>query len=1104
MICNKPLKILFIDVIGLRYDGTTLNKRGLGGSESAIILISQQLANLGFDVTVCNHCIDKTTNEGIYNQVKYVDLKNINQLNDTYDIVISSRTVLPFLPPHLNNYAQQLINTHETIGNIQFEKFWDIVTNTKHKVLWMHDTFCAGDEVLEDLVVNNYIDEIFVLSDWHSTYVLNCDHGRKRNFEVLKRKTFVTRNGIQKHKDEVDISLKDPNLFVYNASVTKGMIPLFENIWPKIKEKIPNAKLKIIGGFYKFSDDHPGDEQEMKFREMYEKNKTLNLDVEFTGIIKQSEIADILSEASYMLYPAAFPETFGISTLESLYYGTPLITNRFGALEETAIEQCSYMMDYAIEPNGLFPNIDKNYQIEKFVELTEQVYHNSYLHQQKQHMCKTVKDICGWDTVALQWKQHFYRVLNMYLDVNEYRKVKKVNDDVQNIFGRRFTNKEQHTYTQTNPQKHIAIITPMYRAKEYIFACIQSVIQQDYDNYTHYIIDDFSEDGTFEHTQQLIASLPEQFQNKFVLIKNETNVGALKNQVTTVQKLCNDNDIIVLLDGDDCLVNRNDVFHYINTLHNDIDFSYGSCWSMADNIPLIAQEYPKAIRESRSYRQYNFNWNIPYTHLRTFKKYLMNSIPESEFTNENGEWYKAGGDVALFYSLIERTKPNKIKAVTEILYNYNDLSPLNDYKINGDEQNKTAKEISNKLLNYIDSVYQKDMLPKEHVKYLESLNIKPKIVYDIGANVKHWARHAERLWNSDVYLFDANQNLKELYSKAGNHYHFGVLSDSNKFVKFYENEFNLAGNSYYKENTVHYNESHVKIVETATLNDVVYERNWPLPDMIKLDVQGAEIDVLKGASNVLSKCNDIILEAQIIDYNFGAPKEKEVIEFMNSIGYELKSKITNNDTDNDYHFVKATNMKKILLAIPTNKYIESETFKSIYDLKIPDGYEVEFQTFYGYQIDQIRNLIADWAKNYDYLFSVDSDIVLPKDSLEKMIHHNVDIVSGLYIQRIENTHTLEVYKDIANDGMTNIDINEIDFSNQLQEIAGCGFGCVLIKGEVFREMSYPHFVYKSALNHEDTVSEDTYFCMKARDHGFKVYMDTTIQCEHIGTKKFVV
>ncbi len=91
--------------------------------------------------------------------------------------------------------------------------------------------------------------------------------------------------------------------------------------------------------------------------------------------------------------------------------------------------------------------------------------------------------------------------------------------------------------------------------------------------------------------------------------------------------------------------------------------------------------------------------------------------------------------------------------------------------------------------------------------------------------------------------------------------------------------------------------------------------------------------------------------------------------------------------------------KTILIAIPTNKYVESETFKSIYDLDIPEGYVTEFQCFYGYRVDQIRNLIAEWAKRYDYLFAVDSDIILPRDTLSKMLALDLDVVSGLYIQR---------------------------------------------------------------------------------------------------------
>jgi FkbM family methyltransferase len=192
-------------------------------------------------------------------------------------------------------------------------------------------------------------------------------------------------------------------------------------------------------------------------------------------------------------------------------------------------------------------------------------------------------------------------------------------------------------------------------------------------------------------------------------------------------------------------------------------------------------------------------------------------------------------------------------------------------------------------------------------------------------------------------------------------------------------------------------------------------------------------------------------------------------------------------------------MKKILIAVPTNKYIEPETMKSIYDLVIPHGYTTEFQFFYGYQIDQIRNLIAEWGKNYDYLFSVDSDIVLPKDSLIKMIAADVDIISGLYIQRTD-TPTLELYKHTGE----NIHIDELMGIPDIFEVSACGMGCCLIKGELFRKMPYPHFKYRSAINHAETLSEDVYFCLSAAQHGYKTWADKTIICDHIGSRVFKV
>ena len=196
-------------------------------------------------------------------------------------------------------------------------------------------------------------------------------------------------------------------------------------------------------------------------------------------------------------------------------------------------------------------------------------------------------------------------------------------------------------------------------------------------------------------------------------------------------------------------------------------------------------------------------------------------------------------------------------------------------------------------------------------------------------------------------------------------------------------------------------------------------------------------------------------------------------------------------------------MKTILIAVPTNKYIEPETMKSIYDQIIPAGYRTEFQFFYGYQIDQIRNLIADWSKHYDYLFSVDSDIILPKDALVNLLNADKDIISGLYIQRKTDQHILEIYQDNDRGGVENIPFRAIEHMGVIP-IAASGMGCCLIKGEVFRRMEYPHFFYQSAIDHAQTISEDVYFCNKARSLGFEVWADVNIKCSHKGETTFEV
>lgn len=867
------MKIAIVDTLGLTYDGNTLNTKGLGGSESAVILISKELAKIGFDVTVFNNCNDSShSSAGVYDSVKYIDNKDAITHSENYDVAIVSRTVLPFL-----------------------EETHPFVKLAKKRVLWLHDTFMEGDPLMEELVVSGVIDHVFTLSDWHTSYILNADHGRRRNFEVLKKSIFQTRNGAVCHIPEVDVKKKDKNHFVYNASATKGMIPLLEDIWPVIKQRIPEARLTVIGGYYRFREGAEPDEQERTVRELTASDDLKSMGVTFTGVIPQHEIAALVSSAYITLYPCAFPETFGISSLESLLYRTPLVTTRFGALEETAIESACYLIDYAIEPNSLFPRIQKEEQVKKFLDVFFAAYNNPYLHQQKQYACDAVKSIAGWDTIALQWKQFFYQKFDMFLPVAEYREVSRINETVSRIFNR-ITRTEQKEWRSFGKQQRIVVVSPVWNAANYIENHIRSVAAQDYDNYLHVIIDDASTDNTVNRIGELIGSL--HLQNTVEVIQNTERKGAVQNQLTAINRYAygEKETIIVLLDGDDWLVNNPTIFHHLNDLyHRGVEFSYGSMWSLADQIPLIAQDYPDDIKQSKKYREYLFNWKIPYTHLRSTRVKYFSNIDTSKLKDDSGNWMMAGADNPLFYELIEQIEPEAIFADKEILVNYNDLNPLNDYKIRGSEQTKNA--------------------------------------------------------------------------------------------------------------------------------DLSYEQKAP--------------------------------------------------------------------------------MKTILVAIPTNKYIEPATFKSLWDLKVPEGYKLQFEYFYGYQIDQIRNLSAEWGKNYDYLFSVDSDIILPRDTLEKFLAADKDVISGLYIQRIPNTHTLELYETVPGGSGRNISYHKIR-DKGIIEVGACGFGCVLIKSEVLRTMEYPHFVYKSALDHAHTLSEDVYFCNKARHLGFKIWADTSVKCDHVGQHLFRV
>jgi FkbM family methyltransferase len=227
--------------------------------------------------------------------------------------------------------------------------------------------------------------------------------------------------------------------------------------------------------------------------------------------------------------------------------------------------------------------------------------------------------------------------------------------------------------------------------------------------------------------------------------------------------------------------------------------------------------------------------------------------------------------------------------------------------------NSNEPEYKQNVINNMTKVRNMDLLPWAHYTFLEEMKdggFSPKVCYDIGSCVLHWTRHAERIWPGvKCVLFDAFEPAEMFY--GGYDYTMGVLSDSDgKEVRFYQNDLLFGGNSYYREVGCSHKvfpEDTYLVKTTRSLDSIVREKGYPYPDLIKIDVQGAELDILKGAQEVLNHAKCIIVELQDVEYNQGAPLCDVTIGYLESIGWECTArKFSDNGPDGDYCFVKKT------------------------------------------------------------------------------------------------------------------------------------------------------------------------------------------------------
>lgn len=186
---------------------------------------------------------------------------------------------------------------------------------------------------------------------------------------------------------------------------------------------------------------------------------------------------------------------------------------------------------------------------------------------------------------------------------------------------------------------------------------------------------------------------------------------------------------------------------------------------------------------------------------------------------------------------------------------------------------------------------------------------------------------------------------------------------------------------------------------------------------------------------------------------------------------------------------------RILIAVPMSQTIEPEVFKAVYDLHSA-GHELFFDYVRGYDCAGARNAIARKAQvdGFDYVLMVDSDTIIPPDTLELMLDTDVDICIGVCPRK----NTTE--KKTAMIKMTDMGYTDSwtypELPEGKTEVKSGGFACALVRTRVFTTLDFPYFQY---VNSEDgtTFSEDYYFCQNARLYGYRVLMDPRVRCGHL-------
>lgn len=185
---------------------------------------------------------------------------------------------------------------------------------------------------------------------------------------------------------------------------------------------------------------------------------------------------------------------------------------------------------------------------------------------------------------------------------------------------------------------------------------------------------------------------------------------------------------------------------------------------------------------------------------------------------------------------------------------------------------------------------------------------------------------------------------------------------------------------------------------------------------------------------------------------------------------------------------------KVMICVPTQEMARRADFYDYFNaLEKPEGCMMTFA--HGQSPARNRNIMINLAleNNATHCMFIDDDMAFRPNLLNRLLSHDKDIISGLYLMR-NYPHFPVMFDEAYADGKCKFSFLNPNRSGVV-EVVNIGLGACLIKTDVFRSMEQPWITLGEC--EKDHWCDDIAFFNRARKSGYKMFVDLESPCGHM-------